>query len=57
MQARKVGLPLVLVLGINSSQAGVLALLANAVLRRVQLLQLSLPPARQQLARFFRCVL
>lgn len=53
LQARRAGLPLVLVLGITSSHNGLLQLLPNSTLRRIQLLQLSLPPAWQQLARFY----
>jgi hypothetical protein len=54
LQARQAGLPLVLVLGITSSHQGLLQLLPNSILRRIQLLQLALPPAWQQLARFYR---
>lgn len=53
LQARQAGLPLVLVLGITSSHHSLLQLLPNAILRRIQLLQLSLPPAWQQLTRFY----
>jgi hypothetical protein len=53
LQARRAGLPLVLVLGITSSHHGLLQLLPNSTLRRIQLLQLSLPPAWQQLTRFY----
>jgi len=54
LQAQQLGLPLVLVLGITMSHHGLLQLLTNSTLRRIQLLQLSLPPAWQQLARFYR---
>jgi hypothetical protein len=53
LQARRAGLHLVLVLGITSSHHGLLQLLPNSTLRRIQLLQLSLPPAWQQLTRFY----
>jgi hypothetical protein len=53
-QARRCGLPLVLVLGLTSSHSGLLQLLPNGLMRRIQLLQLSLPAARQQVALLFR---
>jgi hypothetical protein len=54
LQACHAGLSLVLVLGITSSHHGLLQLLPNSILRRIQLLQLSLPPAWHQLTRFYR---
>jgi hypothetical protein len=54
LQARTAGLPIVLVLGVSSSPACLLQLLPNALLRRVSLLSLALPPARQQLVQVYR---
>lgn len=53
-QARRFGLPVVLVLGLTSSHSGLLQLLPNGLMRRIQLLLLSLPAARQQVALLFR---
>jgi hypothetical protein len=56
LKARTAGLPIVLVLGVSSSPACLLQLLPNALLRRVSLFSLALPPARQQLVQVYRWV-
>eukprot|EP00878_Enallax_costatus_P018267 GHUV01019224.1.p1 GENE.GHUV01019224.1~~GHUV01019224.1.p1 ORF type:complete len:595 (+),score=213.77 GHUV01019224.1:204-1988(+) len=56
-EARVLGLPIVLVLGINITASHLLQLLPNGILRRAHLTALTLPPALTQVTQLYRALL